>query len=97
MRYLVDPRKAKGLRQTLTLAVQGESRLRRLEFRNGVLVLTGEELASFVLGTRKPVAPDALSQLDHVLDRSHLMPTGAVACPGRNESASTARTTQGAL
>lgn len=91
VRYLVDPRKAEGLRQTLTLAVQGESRLRRLEFRNGVLVLTWadvaapahiaitrEELASFVLGTRKPVAPDALSQLDRVLDRSHLMPTGAV-------------------
>jgi hypothetical protein len=31
-----------------------------------------------VLGTRKPVDPDALSQLDRVLDRSHLMPTGAV-------------------
>jgi len=91
VRYLVDPRKAEGLRQTLTLAVQGDSRLRRLELRNGVLVLTRadavdpihiaitrEELASFVLGTRTPVAPDALSQLDRVLDRSHLMPAGAV-------------------
>jgi hypothetical protein len=42
------------------------------------IAITREELASFVLGTRKPVAPDALSQLDRVLDRSHLMPTGAV-------------------
>ena len=93
VRYLVDPRKAEGLRlrQTLTLAVQGESCLRRLELRSGVLVLTWtdaaapthivitrEGLASFVLGTGKPVASDALSQLDRLLDSGHLMPAGAV-------------------
>jgi hypothetical protein len=39
--------------------------------------LTRQDLAAFVLGTR-PASPDALSQLDGVLDRSHLMPPGAV-------------------
>jgi alkyl sulfatase BDS1-like metallo-beta-lactamase superfamily hydrolase len=91
VRYLVDPRKADGLRQTLTLAVEGDPRIRRLELRNGVLVITNadaaapthlaltrQELAAFVLGTRSPSAADALSQLDRVLDRSHLMPPGAV-------------------
>lgn len=91
VRYLVDPRKAEAQRQTLTLAVEGDSRIRRLELRNGVLViteadaaapthlrLTRPELAAFVLGTRPASAADALSQLDRVLDRSHLMPPGAV-------------------
>ena len=91
VRYLVDPRKAEGLRQTFTLAVEGDPRIRRLELRNGVLVitdadaaapthlrLTRQELAAFVLGTRPASAADALSQLDRVLDRSHLMPPGAV-------------------
>ena len=31
-----------------------------------------------MLGTRSTSAADALSQLDHVLDRSHLMPPRAV-------------------
>jgi len=91
LRYLVDPRKAEGLRQTFTLTVEGDSRMRRLELRNGVLVvtdaaaaapthfqLTRQELADFVLGTRPPSKADALTQLDRVLDRSHLMPPGAV-------------------
>jgi alkyl sulfatase BDS1-like metallo-beta-lactamase superfamily hydrolase len=91
VRYLVDPRRAEGLRQTFTLAVEGDSRIRRLDLRNGVLVITNadaaapthlaltrQELAAFVLGTRSPSAADALSQLDRVLDRSHLMPVGAV-------------------
>jgi len=91
VRYLVDPRKAEGLRQTFTLAVEGDPRIRRLELRNGVLVvteadaaapthlrLTRPELAAFVLGTRPASAADPLSQLDRVLDRSHLMPPGAV-------------------
>jgi len=91
VRYLVDPRKAEGLRQTFTLAVAGDSRIRRLELRNGVLVvigadaaapthlaLTRQELAAFVLGTRATSGADALSQLDRVLDRSHLMRPGAV-------------------
>jgi alkyl sulfatase BDS1-like metallo-beta-lactamase superfamily hydrolase len=91
VRYLVDPRKAEGLRQTFTLAVEGDPRIRRLELRNSVLVitdadaaapthlaLTRQELAAFVLGTRSTSAADALSQLDRVLDRSHLMPPGAV-------------------
>ena len=91
VRYLVDPRKADGLRQTLTLAVEGDSRIRRIELRNGVLVitdadaaspthlsLTRQELAAFVLGTRSTSTSDALAQLDRVLDRSHLLPPGAV-------------------
>ena len=91
VRYLVDPRKSEGLRQTLTLAVEGDPRIRRVELRNGVLVitdadaaapahfrLTREELAAFVLGTRSTSKADALAQLDRVLDRSHLMPPGAV-------------------
>jgi alkyl sulfatase BDS1-like metallo-beta-lactamase superfamily hydrolase len=91
LRYLVDPRKADGLRQRLTLAVEGEPRIRQVELRNGVLVitdadaaaathlsLTRQELAAFVLGTRPPSTADALTQLDRVLDRSHLMPPGAV-------------------
>lgn len=90
VRYLVDPRKAEAQRQTFTLAIEGDSRIRRLELRNGVLVisdadaasathlaLTRQELAAFVLGTRAPSA-DALGQLDRMLDRSHLMPPGAV-------------------
>jgi len=91
VRYLVDPRKAEGLRQTFTLAVEGDSGIRQLELRNGVLVisdaagaapthlrLTRQELAAFVVGARSPSTADALSQLDRVLDRSHLMPPGAV-------------------
>ena len=91
VRYLVDPRKAEGLHESFTLAVEGDPRIRRLELRNGVLVITDanaaapthlqvtrQELAAFVLGTRSPSATDALSQLDRVLDRSHLMPPGAV-------------------
>jgi alkyl sulfatase BDS1-like metallo-beta-lactamase superfamily hydrolase len=91
VRYLVDPRKAEGLRQTFTLAVENDSRIRRLELRNGVIVvtdaagaapthfqLTRQELAAFVLGTRPASTADALTQLDRVLDRSHLLPPGAV-------------------
>ncbi len=91
VRYLVDPRKAEGQRLAFTLVVEGDSRIRRLELRNGVLVisdvdaaapthfsLTRHQLAAFVLGTRSPSVADALSQLDRVLDRSHLMPPGAV-------------------
>jgi alkyl sulfatase BDS1-like metallo-beta-lactamase superfamily hydrolase len=91
VRYLVDPRKADGLRQTFTLGVEGDSRIRQLELRNGVLVITDaagaapthvrlnrQELAAFVLGTRSTSTADALTQLDRVLDRSHLMPPGAV-------------------
>ena len=91
VRYLVDPRKADGLRQAFTLAVEGDPRIRQLELRNGVLVITDapgaapthlrlsrQELAAFVLGTRSTSMPDALAQLDRVLDRSHLLPPGEV-------------------
>ena len=87
----MDPRKADGLRQTFTLGVEGDPGIRQLELRNGVLVITEaagaapthvrlnrQELAAFVLGTRSASAADALTQLDGVLDRSHLMPAGAV-------------------
>jgi len=91
VRYLVDPRKAEGLRLAFTLAVEGDAGIRRLDLRNGVLVisdatapasthlsLTRQELATFVLGTRAASAGDPLTELDRVLDRSHLMPPGAV-------------------
>ncbi len=42
------------------------------------LSLTRQELAAFVLGTRSTSTADALTQLDNVLDRSHLMPPGTV-------------------
>lgn len=91
VRYLVDPRKAEGLRLTFTLALEGDPLIRRLELRNGVLVITAadaaasahfqltrQELAAFVLGTRPAGTSDAMTQLDKALDRSHLMPPGAV-------------------
>jgi len=91
VRYLVDPRKAEDLSQSFTLAVEGDPQIRRLELRNGVLVitdadaaapthlsLTRQELAAFVLGTRPASAADPLTELNRVLDRSHLMPPGAV-------------------
>jgi len=91
VRYLVDPRKAEGLRQTFSLAVEGDPQIRRMELRNGVIVisdaqspaathlkLTRQELAAFVLGTRPASAADPLTELNRVLDRSHLMPPGAV-------------------
>jgi alkyl sulfatase BDS1-like metallo-beta-lactamase superfamily hydrolase len=91
VRYLVDPRKAEGLRETFTLAVEGDSRIRRLDLRNGVLVITDanaaapthfqmtrQELAAFVVGARSSSTPDALTKIDRVLDRSHLMPAGAI-------------------
>ena len=90
VRYLVDPRKAEDSRLSFTVGVEGDPQMRSVELRNGVLVITGavtaapthfqltrEELAAFVLGTR-PASPDALGQLDRALDRSHLMPPGAV-------------------
>ena len=90
-RYLVEPRKAEGLRQSFTLAVEGDARIRHIELRNGVIVLsdaeapaamhlklTRQELAAFVLGTRPASAGDPLTELNRVFDRSHLMP----AAPG---------------
>jgi alkyl sulfatase BDS1-like metallo-beta-lactamase superfamily hydrolase len=90
VRYLVDPRKAEGLRQSFTLAVEGDPRIRRLELRNSIIVisdadaagpthlkLTRQELAAFVLGTRQATAADPLFELNRVLDRSHLMPAAA--------------------
>ncbi len=91
VRYLVDPRKAEGLRQSFTLAVEGDPQMRQVELRNGVIVISAaqspaakhialsrQELAAFVLGTRPASATDALTELNRVLDRSHLMP----AAPG---------------
>jgi alkyl sulfatase BDS1-like metallo-beta-lactamase superfamily hydrolase len=46
VRYLVDPRKAEGLRQTFTLAIEGEPQVRRIELRNGVLVITDADAAA---------------------------------------------------
>jgi hypothetical protein len=91
LRYLVDPRKAEGIRQTFTLAIEGDARIRQLALRNGVLVITDadaaapnhlalsrQQLAAFVLGTRPVSAEDPLIAFTRVLDRSHLMPPGTV-------------------
>jgi alkyl sulfatase BDS1-like metallo-beta-lactamase superfamily hydrolase len=91
VRFLVDPRRAEGLRQSFTLAVEGDAQIRRLELRNSVLVITAadaaapthltltrQELAAFVLGTRPTSLADPLTKLDQVLDRSHLLPPGEV-------------------
>lgn len=91
VRYLIDPRKAEGRRLSFTLAIEGEPSIRRLELRNGVLVitdapvagpthfrLTREELAAFVLGRRSASGDDVLRQFDTVLDRSHLLSPGTV-------------------
>ena len=90
VRYLIDPRKAEGLRQSFTLAIEGDPQMRQVELRNGVIViseaqspaakhiaLSRQELAAFVLGTRPASTADPLTELNHVLDRSHLMPAAA--------------------
>jgi alkyl sulfatase BDS1-like metallo-beta-lactamase superfamily hydrolase len=88
VRYLVDPRKAEGKRLTFTISAEGDPRIRRVELRNSVLVIsdagsksplhvdaTRRELAEFVLGKSLPAkGSDVLAQLDQVLDRSKLMP-----------------------
>lgn len=88
LRYLVDPRKAEGKRLAFTIAAEGDSQARRVELRNGVLVispaasqasnqvdLTRRELADFVLGKGVPAkGTGPLAELDDVLDRSHLLP-----------------------
>jgi len=91
VRYLVDPRKAEGARLKFTIAAEGDAQIRQIELRNSVLVisevdaaapahfsLTRLELAAFVLGTRTPATADALSEIDKVLDRSHMLPPGTV-------------------
>lgn len=88
VRYLVDPRKAEGQRLAFTIAAEGDPRIRRVELRNSVLVIsdadakapmhvdvTRRELAEFVRGKGQPTkGSGALAQLDQALDRSHLMP-----------------------
>jgi len=84
----VDPRKAEGKRLAFTIAAAGDPRIRRVELRNSLLVIsdadskapvhvdsTRRELAEFVLGKSLPAkGRDTLAQLDYVLDRSQLMP-----------------------
>ena len=67
VRYLVDPRKAEGQRLAFTIAAEGDPRIRRVELRNSVLVIsdadakapmhvdvTRRELAEFVRGKGQP-------------------------------------------
>jgi alkyl sulfatase BDS1-like metallo-beta-lactamase superfamily hydrolase len=88
VRYLIDPRKAEGRRQGFTISAEGDPQIRRIELRNGVLVITDadskaaehvdvtrRELADFVLGKGAPAkGGEPLAELDRVLDRSRLMP-----------------------
>jgi len=93
VRYLVDPRKAEGKRFAFTIVAEGDPRIRRVELRNGVLVISEagakgaahvevsrRELADFVLG-KGPHAKggEALAELDRSLDRSALLRPGAFA------------------
>jgi hypothetical protein len=89
VRYLVVPRKAEGKRLAFTIAAEGDRQTRRIELRNGVLVITPadakgsphvdvtrRELAELVLGVGLPaMGRDVRAQFDAVLDRSHLMIT----------------------
>jgi alkyl sulfatase BDS1-like metallo-beta-lactamase superfamily hydrolase len=87
VRYLLDPRKAEGKRQVFTIAAEGDPRIRRVELRNSVLVISEagakgpahvevsrRELADFVLGKGLPAkGSEALAELGQLLDRSHLL------------------------
>jgi alkyl sulfatase BDS1-like metallo-beta-lactamase superfamily hydrolase len=91
IRYLVNTRKAEGKRLAFTIAAEGDLRVKRVELRNSVLViseadskaavhidLTRRELADFVLGKGAPAKGSGpLAELDATLDRSHLMPSTA--------------------
>ncbi len=82
----MDPRKAEGKRLAFTITAEGDPQTRRVDLRNGVLVITPadamvsqhvdvtrRELAELVLGMGLPAkGRDVLAQLDAVLDRSHL-------------------------
>jgi len=88
VRFLVDPRKAEGKRFAFTIAAEGDPRIKRVELRNSVLVIsdteakapahvdmTRRELADFVLGKGVPATGGRpLAELEGTLDRSHLMP-----------------------
>ncbi|HRP87528.1 MAG TPA: alkyl sulfatase dimerization domain-containing protein, partial [Gammaproteobacteria bacterium] len=89
VRYLIDPGKAEGKRLAFTIAAEGDPQIRRVELRNGVLVIlpvdsvgarhvdvTRSELADFVVGKGAPARAggELLAELDRVLDRSRLMP-----------------------
>jgi hypothetical protein len=87
LRYMVDPRKAEDKRLAFTLGIEGEAELRRVELRNGVIVvstvtapaethidLSRLELAQFILGFDTPIrANGAMAQFDSCLDRSNLL------------------------
>jgi len=89
IRYLVDTRKAESKRLVFTIKAEGEPRIKHVELRNSVLVitdagskaavhvdLTRRELADFVLGKAMPTKGGGpLAELNSTLDRSHLMPT----------------------
>jgi len=87
LRYLLDPRKAEGKRLSFTIVVESDKRLRRIQLRNGVIVISNadtkdgthidvsrRELAEFVLGLRSLAAGSSmLAEFESSLDRSHMM------------------------
>lgn len=87
IRYLLDPREVEGKRLSFMIAAEGDPRIKPVELRNGVLVIsdadskaaahvdvTLRELAEFGLGQRAPGNKnDALAKLDGSLDRSQLL------------------------
>jgi alkyl sulfatase BDS1-like metallo-beta-lactamase superfamily hydrolase len=91
LRFLVDPRKAEGQRLVFTITAEGDPKIRRVELRNSVLVITDadskadrhvdvtrSDLADFVLGKGAPAkGGEALAELDRVLDRSRMLPPNA--------------------
>jgi len=86
LRYMVDPRKAEDKRLAFTLGIEGEAEPRRVELRNGVIVvstvtapaethidLSRHELAEFILGLDTPIrANGVIAEFDSCIDRSNL-------------------------
>ncbi|WP_127959064.1 alkyl sulfatase dimerization domain-containing protein [Serratia microhaemolytica] len=86
IRYLIEPQRAEGKRLIFSLTREGETAIQRVELRNSVLVisevnqpaerhfnLTAAQLADFILARSLPVNDPIWSELDTILDRSHLM------------------------
>ena len=90
LRYMIDPRKAENQQLTFTISAQGNPQIRQVKLRNSVMVispstsrasnhvdLTQQALADFILGKGTPTkGAEPLAALDHMLDRSRLLPHG---------------------
>jgi alkyl sulfatase BDS1-like metallo-beta-lactamase superfamily hydrolase len=108
IRYLVNPRSAEGQRFEFTIAFKDEPAIRRVELRNGVLVVedvatkaqthievSRQEMSDFIRDRKIPLAGSKLlSLLDGALDRSHLA-LGTARTGSETEPAAKARYNDG--